>query len=183
MDDATNRYMIGSLAGGIAGSGGAALMRRIVQGPSGATRYALKAALFDATGAGLGYGYAKLAGYDDRTAVQYAYYGQMAAGITGALSVKCFVPETLVHLPLDQSVSPVIEGHATRLGRDWPQSPSSLLVTTLLVATTVMLVSDELSERRQRRQFAAAKLHQTLIDQSLLEEEHLWLDAADLLWG
>ena len=182
-DDSGNRYMIGSLVGGIAGSGGAALMRRIVQGPSGAARYALKAAMFDASGAGVGYGYAKLAGYDDRTAVQYAYYGQMAAGIAGALSVKCFVPETLVHLPINHVEPSSGDGPETVLGCDWQPTTQSLLVTTLLIGTLVMLVCEDAHGCNQRSPLADRKLHQALIDQSLIEEDGQWLESAELLWS
>ena len=158
-------------------------MRRIVQGPSGAARYALKAAMFDASGAGVGYGYAKLAGYDDRTAVQYAYYGQMAAGITGALSVKCFVPETLVHLPINHVEPSSGDGPETALGCDWQPTTQSLLVTTLLIGTMVMLVCEDAHGCNQRSPLAARKLHQALIDQSLIEEDGRWLESAELLWS
>ncbi|WP_372899346.1 hypothetical protein, partial [Stieleria sp.] len=86
-------YMLGSLIGGIAGTGVAAT------GRGGSILYAARAMAQDAGGAGIGFAYGQLTGQDFSTSLQYAFYGQMIGGTIGALTVKCFVAGTPVHIP------------------------------------------------------------------------------------
>ena len=145
-------YLIGSTAGGILGgsveTARSALTRSAAWGRNASIRYAAKAAAPELAGAGIGaYAGYQSSGGDLDTTLLYAGLGNAAGGILSALTVKCFVADTLVHVPNPRSVPQYAHFEGQVPSGEWSRS---WLVAGVMGLAAVQLLADERRPARRR---------------------------------